>query len=174
MIMDELTTAINKILDKPKRESDCYQNEEVSIIIKRICEEYGKAFGYTPLEIFEALESKRKTWHVNYYQDVNFPPLQNVVIFRDREHAKEIIDPKKGFRCPWCKGVSMHPYACNSGLKVELLNSEEGKKEVCNWKSFGLFGTMDRGYTFTVAKDWVKSPSIEDIFMPISIEAKSK
>ena len=43
------------------------------------------------------------------------------------------------------------------------------KAEVCNWKSYGLFGTLEGGFRFVVKEDFLDHPIIYDIFMPLEI-----
>ena len=108
--------------------------DRVLALINEVCEEYGKAFGLSPAEVFESIESQRDYCAVNYYQRAKFPSLDGVTIYEDEDHLRSVIDGK-GFRCPRCKGITQDPYTCKSGKEME-----PGK--ICDWKSFGLFGCL--------------------------------
>jgi hypothetical protein len=157
--------------EKHKSDWESLDHEKINFIVN-LCIKYGKCFEYNPLIIFSSLEKQRKYSFVNYYQEANFPDLKEVLIFEDEKEMMGKMQPKEGFRCPHCRGISKHPYKCDSGIKLELINSE-GKKEKCNWKSFGLFGTLGEGVRFTIKKDWINKPFIDECFMPIAMESEN-
>lgn len=123
-------------------------------------EHYSKITGIGSSEILNTWESQRDYWYMNYYQDCNQPLLTNpnVRIFENEKELHESVSENK-FRCLSCGGVSTSPYECNSG-------KEMSKGKICNWKSYGLFGTMGKG-TFIFLKEKMKG---ENIFTPVSWE----
>lgn len=128
-----------------------------------ICMHYSEKLGYDPLEIFTALESRRDYSYPNYYQWANFPKLDNVTIFKNKQEMRNIIKPQDGFRCPVCKGVSKDPYECDTNIKVS------GNKP-CDWKSYGLLRTLGLGLRFLILEDWIEKPIVDECFMPIAME----
>ena len=90
---------------------------------------------------------------------------ENITIYESLEDLKNKIDFSKGFRCPACGGVSKNPYKCDSG---QLINDEK----VCDWKAYGLFGTMGKGFTFTIKDGFLENPKVDDIFYPVSLETE--
>lgn len=132
------------------------------------CIEYAKEFDFTPIQVFNALESKRGYWYVNYYQEANFPKVKDLVIFNNRKEMIDKIKPELGFRCPNCHQVTKSPYQCNSGSITQDI--KDGKQRTCNWKVFGLFRSMGTGIIITIKDEWPQDPQIEEIFMPISFE----
>lgn len=162
MTKDEvLETCIEK-----NQPDDLRRHNKVRDVITRVCDEYGKAFGISPDEVFEAIESERTYWAVNYYQDANFPLLDNVTIYETIDDFRKTVDGK-GFRCPRCSGVSTDPYACNSGDDME-----PGK--TCDWKSFGLFGCLDGGHTVLVKSEFPAHAKPTTIFMPVTLAADKR
>lgn len=128
---------------------------------------YAEKTGLKAEDLFDAWESKRDYWYMNYYQDANQPLIEaaSVRVFDTVDEFLASIG-KSGFRCPNCKGVSKNPYACDSGVKLKLINT--AGPEVCNWKVYGLFGHMGKGiYVFVKEK-----LDGNQIFMPIAWEEK--
>jgi hypothetical protein len=120
-------------------------------------EHYSQSLDIPVTEILDSWEKGRNYWYMNYYQNCNQPLLagENVRVFETVDEFKDSL-LEKGFRCPYCGGVSSHPSICNSGKEVH------GK--ICDWKAFGLFGTLGQG-TFV----YVKSVSEgHTIFTPIA------
>jgi hypothetical protein len=133
-------------------------------IIARI-HHYADKTGVDAGELLTKWESKRSYWYMNFYQDANQPKLDDSVrVFQTLDELMRSLEGM-GFRCPNCKGESSNPYQCNSGLKVKLING--GKEpETCNWKSYGLFGTLGKGVSVFV----VSELSVEHFFMPLAWE----
>ena len=156
-VSEVLETCIEK-----SRPDDMRRHDKVREVIDRVCNEYGEAFGIEPGDVFEAIESERNYWAVNYYQDANFPRLDNVTVYETLGEFQKAIDGK-GFRCPRCKGVSPDPYVCKSGDEME-----PGKP--CDWKSFGLFGCLDGGHTALIKSEFPKHAKPQTIFMPVALE----
>jgi len=128
---------------------------------------YEKRIGISYLKIIQAWEKKRTYWYQNYYQECNQPLLnENVKIYDTVEDVKKAIGNK--FRCPNCKGITTNPYECNS--KKITKDIKDGKKRACNWKVYGLFGSLGKGVSIFI-KDKLAN---EHIFMPIIWEAGRK
>lgn len=127
---------------------------------------YSEKLNINPFEIIKAIEKYRSYSSINYYQEGNFPTLdENITIYESLEDLKNKIDFSKGFRCPACGGISKNPYRCDSG---QLINDEK----ICDWKAYGLLGTMGKGFAFTIKDGFLKNPKIDDIFYPISLETE--
>jgi len=127
---------------------------------------YEEKTGVSACDILTMWENARTYWYMNYYQYSNQPLLtESVRVFETVEELYESIGDK-GFRCPYCNGVSKNPYECNSGIKLPLLNSKTEEKQICNWKVYGLFGSLDKG-VYIFVKSELK---VEHIFKPIAWE----
>ena len=123
-------------------------------------EHYGEALGMDPADVLNAWEKGRDYWYMNYYQDANQPKIDadHVRVFDTVEQLKESIGGPR-FRCPACGGISSDAYTCDSG------NERDGKP--CDWKAYGLFGTLGKG-SFVYVKEKLAGHSI---FMPVAWEA---
>ena len=122
---------------------------------------YAEKLGLEPGVILDKWEEGRSYWYMNYYQDSRQPLLDsdNVRVFDSHDTLMQSVGDA-GFRCPRCGGVSNSPYECNSGLEME-------PGQVCDWKSWGLFGTLGKG-VYVFVRDVIQG---EHIFMPIAWEA---
>ncbi|MBD8037124.1 hypothetical protein H9635_10235 [Solibacillus sp. A46] len=127
---------------------------------------YAEKTGMDAAEILNAWEEKRNYWYMNYYQECNQPEIKdnNVRIFNTLEDLKASIG-EQGYRCPNCKGISTDPYECDSGVNF----SDGSSIKKCDWKSYGLFGTLGQGATIFVKEKL----QIGTIFMPIAWEESS-
>ena len=114
-------------------------------------------------EIIDTWVSKKDYWYINYFQEENQPLItgEDVYLFENREAAKESFK-ELGFRCPRCGGISKSPTECDTNIVVD--------KKTCDWKSYGLFGTLGKGVTI-ILKDTI---SIENIFKPIAYEKEGE
>lgn len=138
------------------------RKEKLDWIIER-AKHYGDKLNINWKEIINSWEEDRNYWYMNYYQDCNQPLLDdNVKIFETVDDFRKSVGDK-GFRCPCCNGVSSNPYECDSGLEM-------AKGKICDWKSYGLFGTLGKGIHVFV-KEKLKG---ETIFMPISWEESNE
>lgn len=156
---ESLRKAVQFDIDKKRTFSTEAQLwEKYDWVIKR-AEHYAEKTGLHPDEILNAWEEQRDYWYQNYYQEANQPEITADTV-RVFENVEELLNSigDQGFRCPSCEGVSKKPYSCSSGVEIN------GK--VCDWKAYGLFGTLGKGITVFV-KDKVR---IETIFMPIAWE----
>ncbi|PHR61821.1 MAG: hypothetical protein COA43_01230 [Robiginitomaculum sp.] len=121
---------------------------------------YAEKTGLRATDILNSWESKRNYWYMNYYQDCQQPEIKgdDVRVFDTPDALHDSIG-KTGFRCPMCESISKSPYVCDSGKEME-------KGKVCDWKSYGLFGTMGKG-VYVFVKSALRG---ESIFKPISWE----
>ena len=69
-----------------------------------------------------------------------------------------------GFICPRCGGISRDPRMCDSGKPMDA------KGTICNWKAYGLFGTLDKGVTIFVKN----TCQIVNIFRPVVLQSTGK
>jgi len=148
-------------------EKRCFQNygEKFNWIIAR-AKHYSEKTGIAWEEILKGWEEQRGYWYQNFYQESNQPEIksENVIIVESKEDFWNKF-PSKKFICPYCKGVSTDPYECNSGEIVELLNGKKKVKEKCNWKVYGLFGSMGDGVHVFVKSDL----RLLEIFKPLEL-----
>lgn len=119
---------------------------------------YSRVLNLPEAEILAAMESARNYSAINYYQSANFPSLDGVVLIDSVDEFKTRY-PSGRYRCPACDGVSTDPYVCNSGAMVQ------GKP--CDWKSYGLFGTMGKGLRVALRNGFLQRPKVDEIFAPI-------
>jgi hypothetical protein len=135
--------------------------DEVEAFILKLLPEYAVALGLSQEAVLEAIETKRDYWAPNYYQAANFPSLKDVRVFETQVELRAAI-PSMKFRCPHCGGISTDPYDCNSGIEVG------GKR--CDWKTYGLFRTLGKGFRFTIKEGFLERPRVDEIFMPVEME----
>lgn len=160
------------------RESNCFNengcDKKKSKCFHRYCDKfkwvidrakcYGSKLNLDWETILARWEEGRNYWYMNYYQDCNQPEIKGdkVRVFESIEDLRKEIGEQK-FRCPACEGVSTSPYECNSGLKI---TTGKNKGKHCDWKAFGLFGTLGKG-VFVYCKSELSG---SNIFMPVSWE----
>lgn len=132
--------------------------DAVRALLDRVLPEYAAALGLTQEAVLQALEQRRDYSAVNYYQMANFPPLDGVLLFATVDAFKAAF-PSGQYRCPACGGVSSDPYECNAG-------TVRGG-EVCDWKSYGLLGTLGKGLRVLITDNFLTAPVVQDIFMPV-------
>jgi hypothetical protein len=121
---------------------------------------YSEKTGIPASKILDAWEERRNYWYMNYYQDSRQPLIKadNVRVFGTKDELGKSIG-KHEFRCPSCGGVSKSYQTCDTGLPME-----SGKP--CDWKSYGLFGTLGKGVTVFVKE----TLDMAEIFMPVAWE----
>lgn len=136
--------------------------ERLEAFLRKLLPQYAEKLGLTQEQVLRALESKRNYSCLNYYQEAKFPSLESVRVFETQADLKAAI-PSMKFRCPSCGELSANPYECNTGAK-----RKDGS--VCDWKSYGLFGTLGKGFRFTVREGFLDHPRIDEIFMPVEFE----
>lgn len=120
--------------------------------------EYSEVLGLPQAEILDAIEKVRDYSVVNFYQRSNFPILKEVSLYRNLADFRQHY-PSGRYTCPACSGVSTNPYECDSGIEAN------GKK--CDWKAYGLFGTMGKGLRVAFTEDFLRRPRVDEIFMPV-------
>ncbi len=129
-------------------------------IVER-AQHYADMTGLDASDILNAWEKQRDYWYMNFYQDAKQPRIDaGVRVFETQEALREAVGTA-GFRCPACSGVSKSPYACDSGIV------RDGKP--CDWKSYGLFGTLGKGCSIFVKDKMV----VDTVFMPLAFEVAS-
>ena len=144
-------------VEKDASSSDTHDYRgKLNWVVER-AQHYADQTGLRAAEILAAWEAKRSYWYMNFYQDSNQPLIKNTHVFDTVEDFFASLDGKN-FRCPNCGGVSSDPNVCTTGLKV--------KDKVCDWKSYGLFGTMGKGANVFV-KDRMENAHI---FFPVAWE----
>ena len=123
---------------------------------------YGEALSMEPAKVLNAWEKDRSYWYMNYYQELNQPRIDasHVRAFDTVDQLKASVGEAR-FRCPACGGVSSDAYACDSGV--------ERDGNPCDWKAYGLFGTLGKG-AFVYVKEKLAGQSI---FMPVAWEAEN-
>lgn len=133
--------------------------------LRKMLAEYSEKLGFDQEEILSALEARRTYSAINFYQEAEFPSLEGVTVYESQDALMAAI-PVKEFRCPNCNGISTNPYECNSGEVIP------GGK-FCDWKSYGLFGTFGKGFSFTIKESFLEKPMIDQIFMPLCMETQA-
>ena len=131
---------------------------QVQALLDRVLPEYSTALGLTHDEVLAAIEARRDVTAPNYYQEANFPKLDGVRVF-ESPAAFVAAFPSGRYVCPSCEGHSTDPYECDAGTV------RDGKR--CNWKSYGLFGTMGKGLRAIVKSTFLDAPRVHEIFMPV-------
>ena len=114
---------------------------------------YAKYLNISHQEVLSALEEQRSYWSLNYYQKYKFLRINELDdIF---ETLQDFFDkyPSKKYKCPSCGGHSSNPQSCNVSK--------------CDWKSFGLLGCLDQGYSFITKDTFIKDFKIITTFIPI-------
>lgn len=134
---------------------------ELESFVRTMLAEYSAALGVSQDDLLKAIESRRRYFCCNFYQRSNWPSLENVRIFANLKELQASLGPPVKFRCPACNEASTSPYECNSGAKLS-----DGK--TCDWKSWGLFGTMGKGLRIAIRAGFLDHPKVEEIFMPIN------
>jgi hypothetical protein len=164
-----IETIIEDIKQKARETWDGDEGERraqrVEALIRKILPNYAQAIGKSELEILEAIENFRIYSVVNYYQDANFPLLDDIKVYQTEDELREIVG-KAGFRCPACEGVSSNPYECDAGVVRDGV--------ICNWKAYGLFKTFGKGLRFTIVEKFMEIPKVDEIFMPVAMEQEGE
>ena len=139
--------------------------EHTTKFVEAMVENYSKVLGMDKLEVLRTIETNRDYSAPNYYQEANFPKLDSsqVMIFKNKEEFFERF-PSHQFVCPACEGISTDPYECNSG---EFMDKKE--KKICNWKAYGLFGTLGKGIQILFRDNFFECPKPSSIFKPIEL-----
>jgi len=148
---------MKKILAKFKKDyiiSWGRNTEETTKTIRKIAgiaQHYAYHFNTTPGEMLRMMEEHRDYSWPNYYNHKysRIDKLDN--IFETEQDAKDFFKDKI-FICPACNKESLDPYECTSNN--------------CDWKSYGLFGCLGKGYKFIIKDTFFKNPTRYTIFKP--------
>jgi len=97
----------------------------------------------------------------SFYGDIPRIDGDNVLLVNSKEEWD--IIRQHGFRCPMCGGVSNNPVECDTGCNMP------GTDKVCDWKAYGLFGTLGKGVTVVNGNSMLHG----SIFKPIIMENDS-
>ena len=141
---------------------------ELETFIRAMLKDYAAVLGFSEDEILTKLEEKRDYTAINYYQRSRFPPIKDVDVYETMKQLQDKFTSGK-FVCPHCGAISTDPVTCNSGWIMK----EDGDVP-CDWKAWGLFGTLGKGYRFVVKEDFLANPMIYDIFMPMELHEAQK
>jgi hypothetical protein len=57
--------------------------------------------------------------------------------------------------------VSRREDRCTSGF--------DGDGKPCDWKAYGLFGTLGKGLRVMLVEGWLDNPRVHEIFMPVAL-----
>ena len=128
--------------------------ESVKKILDTRLENYHKITGISKDEILTAFEKSRNVNTVNFYQESNFPLLENVHVFNTIEDYRKLF-PSGKYICPKCEKESTDPYECS--------------QENCDWKVYGLFGDLGKGIKIIIKDKFIDHPVPMLIFKPIEL-----
>jgi len=135
--------------------------DELEQFIRSVLVDYSAVLGLSQEHILSCIEEKRDYIAVNYYQRANFPLIGDIDVYNSAI-ALQVRFPSGKFVCPNCGKLSTHPTTCNSGHIME-----NGKP--CDWKAWGLFHTLGKGYRFVIKDDFLSDPVVHEIFMPLEL-----
>jgi hypothetical protein len=138
--------------------------EEVEKFIRTKTAHYAEHLGFTPYHILESMEATRHITAPNHYQEANYPSLAGVFIFDSLKEYRECF-PSHRFTCPSCGSISTGSSTCDSGVIV-------GGKP-CDWKAYGLFGTLGKGFRFVLKDKFLKEALVYEIFKPVELGSKN-
>ena len=124
-----------------------------------LAKHYESYFGVSWEKFLEKWETDRTYWYMNFYQR-SFPNFEKMIGDGRLKIFDTVKDLQKStgkeFRCPSCMGISKDAYECT--------------RKDCDWKSYGLFGTMGKGVSVFVKENLAE----QHFFMPIKWEKQSK
>ncbi len=130
---------------------------QVRSVILNFLPNWSEKLGFSQLEILKSIEKNRRVNSVNHYQESRFPKLDDIDVFETMDDFKA-MHKNLGFRCPSCENISTDPQECNQ------------KPDACNWKSYGLFRCMGKGYRFVIKDLFLEDGQIYEIFNPVAQE----
>lgn len=114
---------------------------------------YSEFLGIGQEELLELIDSKRTYNAPNYYQSCNFPSLENVLLFDTQADFRKAA-PSGKYICPSCEKVSTNPLKCNASA-------------TCQFDARGFFDTLGKGVRIAIREDFLKSPCVLSVFMPV-------
>lgn len=163
---DYVTTTIEALAQQAydgwKGEIGEERAEKLRAFIPDRLDHYSLHLGIEQEQLLRAWEEKRRVNAINHYQECHFPDVSSVHVFKSLDEFKSRFTSGK-FRCPSCEQETTDPYECNSGH----VKSDD---KACDWKAYGLFGTLGKGIEVIVLEDFMKTGAIHSIFSPIELE----
>lgn len=136
--------------------------EKVLFIIERV-PQYAKVMGKSELETLEIMANARRINYTNWFQNAYFPDLSEVYVFDTVEDFKKQF-PSGKYQCPKCKGITTDYQQCNSGVITD-----KRKKEVCDWKVYGLFGGLGEEIKVIIKDHFIDIPKPISMFKPVEL-----
>ena len=133
------TDRLQELLNKFRNDGNWFINglfrfDNKLLWIESMVHQYSEVLGLSLDETVELIESKRTYSWPNYYQEANFPKLDNenlIGVFETfdefNEHAKKNYI---GFKCKSCGSIGDDPQNCVHRI------ADDG---ICDWTSYGLF-----------------------------------
>ena len=104
--------------------------DEKIIWIRKMVQQYAEKLNMSIDNVVDDFEKNRDYSWPNYYQEANFPNLDNMENINIYETLEEFRAENKKFKCPSCGNVYSSPTQC------EHLIKKDGK---CDWTAGGLF-----------------------------------
>lgn len=157
---------IENLKDEARRSCPGHVGESRAVDLGKFLREmlanYSAVLGIPQPDLLAAFEKRRSYSAINYYQRANFPSLDKVTLLKDLAEFKQRY-PSGRYICPLCGGESTNAYECNTGRSVGQGNA----KQICNWKSYGLFRTAGKGMRIVLLDGFLENPKVQDIFMPL-------
>lgn len=139
--------------------------ERVEAFIRNRVAQYSEILGFTPIEILTAFQKAKNVNAPNYYQQAIIPDIAGVTIFENAKEFRECF-PSRRYVCPSCEGISTNMTVCDSGKPMN------NSGEICDWKAYGLFGTLGKGFRFLVKEGFLEKSVVYEIFKPIELESQ--
>jgi hypothetical protein len=139
--------------------------DEVEKFIRSKTSHYADRLGFEPFHILTSMEAARRVTAPNHYQEANYPNLDGVIVFDNAKEYHECF-PSRRFLCPACEGISTDATVCDSGVV-------DKHGDPCDWKAFGLFGTMGKGFRFVLKDTFLEKAVVYEIFKPIEMDKKA-
>jgi len=166
-LLNNITKDALSITNHRKKASSFRSREEINKTIRcaiGISLHYSKFLGVTQQEVLNALEKNRTYWSLNYYQQYRFPRINKLdAIFINKEDFFNKF-PSQKYICPSCNGLSTNPNICTTKLPSKT------KSKICDWKSYGLFGCLGKGYSFIFKEEFLLHPIVYTIFKPAELK----
>lgn len=117
--------------------------------IESMFKDYAEKLSIPLDKVIDLIEGKRTYSWPNYYQEANFPTLDDknlIGIFETfdsfRQHAESSY---QGFKCGACGNIGHHPQECDHRI------DKDGK---CDWTSYGLFKSW---FSVIILEDGIKA-----------------
>ena len=137
----------------------------VEEFIRSKTSQYAERLGFTPDHILASMEAARRVTAPNHYQEAYYPNIEGVIVFDNAKEYHECF-PSHRFLCPSCEGISTDATVCDSGVV-------DKNGDPCDWKAYGLFGTLGKGFRFVMKDSFLKEAIVYEIFKPIELYKKA-